>query len=346
LGYDDIGTAAVRLLIHGMAPRSYTTYASGFNKFMHYCADVGLDPLLTEESDVVRYIAWLGLEGRVHADSLQPYLSAINRFLRDHMLEPVAQGLLVSSTRKALKLAQLPLTEVPVRVALPADVVFAILQWACECASSFPSGFSLTTFTQFRCALAVVTTIAFFCRASTGLAALTEDLVVDLGEHHGGIHLYERSVKGRSHERAHRKPLLFIPSSALPELTSLLHVYKTVRSKIFFTVPARFWSLPGEDVSRWSSSLLTQWLQSSCALVNASPPPGLSWTSHSLRKGAASAAAAQGVILPKIRYFGGWSVGSTVLERDYIDPTVLPSAGGHAFFAWLAPPRSLCGPSA
>eukprot|EP00873_Tetraselmis_striata_P000837 jgi/Tetstr1/421101/TSEL_012145.t1 len=55
------------------------------------------------------------------------------------------------------------------------------------------------------------------------------------------------------------------------------------------------------------------------------PPPGFVWTSHSLRKGAATAAYAVGVVMQKIKHFGGWAELSSVV-LDYINPTALPCA--------------------
>eukprot|EP00873_Tetraselmis_striata_P033084 jgi/Tetstr1/453348/TSEL_040339.t1 len=57
---------------------------------------VGVPPLGGTAATVARYIAWQGLRGTVKAASLQPYLSAINGFYRDHGAEPVAQGDLMS----------------------------------------------------------------------------------------------------------------------------------------------------------------------------------------------------------------------------------------------------------
>jgi hypothetical protein len=65
------------------------------------------------------------------------------------------------------------------------------------------------------------------------------------------------------------------------------------------------------------------------------PPDGFSWTSHSLRKGAASAAYAIGARLTDIRYAGGWSTNSTVLASKYIDFTMQPSPEARMFFEFL-----------
>eukprot|EP00873_Tetraselmis_striata_P003211 jgi/Tetstr1/423475/TSEL_014156.t1 len=78
------------------------------------------------------------------------------------------------------------------------------------------------------------------------------------------------------------------------------------------------------------------------------PPDGFPWTSHSLRKGIAIAAYAFGVVLQKIKHFGGWVVFSSVV-LDYIDPTALPCAASWQFFGWFTPwwgqhPTAACPP--
>ncbi len=58
-------------------------------------------------------------------------------------------------------------------------------------------------------------------------------------------------------------------------------------------------------------------------------------TSRSLRKGATFAANAIGARLPDIRYVGGWSTNSTVLEAKYIDFAMLPTPAARLFFSYL-----------
>jgi hypothetical protein len=52
------------------------------------------------------------------------------------------------------------------------------------------------------------------------------------------------------------------------------------------------------------------------------PPDGFCWTSHSFRKGAATAAYTVGVTLQNMKHFGGLSTDWSVV-LDYIDPIVL-----------------------
>jgi hypothetical protein len=60
---------------------------------------------------------------------------------------------------------------------------------------------------------------------------------------------------------------------------------------------------------------------------------GFAWSSHSLPKGATTAA---NVNMQKFKFFGGWATEFSVV-LDYIDPIVdLTTADGY-FFGWLTP---------
>jgi hypothetical protein len=68
-------------------------------------------------------------------------------------------------------------------------------------------------------------------------------------------------------------------------------------------------SAPGnrllEKHERWISNTLTEWLNEVTSAMRERALEGFSWTSHSLRKGAMTAAYNVGVTLQKIRYFCG-----------------------------------------
>ena len=74
------------------------------------------------------------------------------------------------------------------------------------------------------------------------------------------------------------------------------------------------------------------WLATAYTSAVCRPPAGFAGTSQSLRKGAASTAYAIGTTLTDIRYAGGWSTNSTVLEAKYIDFTIRPSPTAWIFF--------------
>eukprot|EP00873_Tetraselmis_striata_P010603 jgi/Tetstr1/430867/TSEL_002009.t1 len=92
--------------------------------------DLGVPPLGGTAATVARYIAWQGLRGTVKAASLQPYLSAINGFYRDHGAEPVAQGDLISKVRKGLAASQVEPDPPGVRTDVPARLITRTLRLA------------------------------------------------------------------------------------------------------------------------------------------------------------------------------------------------------------------------
>jgi hypothetical protein len=76
---------------------------------------------------MVRYMAWLALHGRVAANSLQPYFSAVNKFFRDHQRQPIAVGELLADARRGLEMLQERLVPSASRLPLPAPVALNIL---------------------------------------------------------------------------------------------------------------------------------------------------------------------------------------------------------------------------
>eukprot|EP00873_Tetraselmis_striata_P008601 jgi/Tetstr1/428865/TSEL_018850.t2 len=98
--------------------------------FATFCEQEGLRPLQATTSTIVRYTAWLGMQGTVGAESLQQYYSSINKYFRDHQRQPVALGEMVADARRGLAIQQERLAAEDVRVALPAPVAADILNTA------------------------------------------------------------------------------------------------------------------------------------------------------------------------------------------------------------------------
>ena len=226
-----------------------------------------------------------------------------------------------------------------VRIPLPAPVALDLLQYAellqPKLTWDKPKCPKLL---QFRALVAVLVNYTFFCRGECGVSMQTGDLAV----HDETITLFLRKVKGRTACTAAQLPLLQIPVASLPRLANLIATFSQGRQQLAaagsFHLPEHFWALdPVEQGEQWTAATLSDWLALSCALVNHSPPPGFTWTSHSLRKGAASAANAINVVLTKIRYMGGWAKDSNVVH-DYIDPTMAPTPAALVFFGHLLPP--------
>ena len=126
-----------------------------------------------------------------------------------------------------------------------------------------------------------------------------------------------------------------IGCSDLPRVVNLLRAY--FAGTITMGPPlTRRWALSHvEDKAPWTASTLMTWLHAAFTKAGHKPPPGFCWTSHSLRKGAASAAYAIMVRLNGIRYARGWSTKSTVLEFKYVDFTMRPTKAALMFLGYV-----------
>eukprot|EP00873_Tetraselmis_striata_P000849 jgi/Tetstr1/421113/TSEL_012157.t2 len=338
LGTDDVGQAALGLLTGSLAAGTYRNYDSGMRSFATFCEQEGLRPLQATTSTIVRYTAWLGLQGTVGAESLQQYYSSINKYFRDHQRQPVALGEMVADARRGLAIQQERLAAEDVRVALPAPVAADILNTAIGFRQTLAwEPANIAGIRAFRAALATITAYVFLCRAESGISCETGDLVVDRPS--GSILLYVRKQKGDQRTRVSAKPLITLPIAAVPDFADLLDWYTVSRDaycRRFYgaSPPPKFWSIsPLESSATWSvSATLTEWLREAYLAAGARPPTGFKWTSHSLRKGAASAASCVGVPLPAIKHMGDWSKNSEVVTGKYIDPTMRPTPAAWRFF--------------
>jgi len=98
----------------------------------------------------------------------------------------------------------------------------------------------------------------------------------------------------------------------------------------------RKWALSREeDKTQWTASTLSILLHEAFTKAWHSPPPCFCRTSHSLRKGAASAAYGIKAPLTDVRYAGDWSTNSTNLESKYVDFTLRPTMTALLLFGYL-----------
>jgi hypothetical protein len=166
-----------------------------------------------------------------------------------------------------------------------------------------------------------------------------DDIAVDRTG--GNILLFIRKAKGDHRRTAADKPLLQFPITIVPLVADLLKEFTAGRTTYCNQLsdgpePTTFWAVTlDEQPHTWTAGTITEWIQKACSATGASPPPQLRWTSHSLRKGAAYAAACIGAPLTKIRYMGGWSKAIDVVTGKYIDPTMSETPAAWLFFGWL-----------
>jgi hypothetical protein len=144
---------------------------------------------------MVRYTACISLIGTVATSSMQPYFSAVNKYLRDQQLLSVAVGDLLADARRGLEMRQQSLAPVDAKLALPAPVVMDMLLAADNLRNDLTrTPASLRLIELFRAVLTVRVNYTFFCRAQTGARCLTNDLTVNKPSQQ--IFLFVRKSKG------------------------------------------------------------------------------------------------------------------------------------------------------
>ena len=329
----------VSKLLNSLAASTAESYGSHVARFVRFC-DAQPDrpsPLPASTDTVLRWLEGdVCARGTVLADSLQPYLSAINRIHRDCGFDEPALGHLVQQYKGGLAHAQTARGRSSERVYLPPPVVDGVLSWALEVDldAAGPAVHEL-----FRAAVATVFTFCFFARGATGAALLAKH--VRRGPA-GELLITLDHEKGKA-KRA-RARLLTIPAGAVPGLDELLVKWEELRGGSAGGASGEhsYYALPSERLrargqpARFRSPQIDSWLQLVLRHFGVAPPAGETWSGHSLRKGAASGASAIGVAIDRICWCGGWSVQARVVY-DYVDPTCPSSLAAYRFFGWLLP---------
>jgi hypothetical protein len=195
VGTDDLGDPVLDLLTGSLAPTTCNNYGTGMRRYTFFCNEEGITPLEATTADMLRFTAWLARAGAFTANSLQPYLLAINKLFRDHLKEPVALGPLLTDARRGLAMQQKPITDPDIRVPIPAPIVqhmvlfahrqYHALTWQPD---------NLVHIKTFRAIYVVFTNYCYFCRAGTGVRCHTDDIAVNRTG--GNIMLFIRKTKG------------------------------------------------------------------------------------------------------------------------------------------------------
>ena len=129
----------------------------------------------------------------------------------------------------------------------------------------------------------------------------------------------------------------FLPTGIPAWQLYLLRGYIALHSALV-RYPFLWAVLPSMERSgSWTADIMTFWLQTSCVAVGALPPPSFSWTSHSLRTGAASAAVACGVPLQTVKWYGDWARDSSDVVHDNVGASFLPDDPARYWFGWRSP---------
>jgi hypothetical protein len=328
VGTYDLNDLVLDLLTGSLGPTTYNNYGTGVRRFTVFCNEEGITQLEATAADMLRFTTWLARAGTIAANSLQPYFSAINKFFRDQLKEPVALGPLLTDARRGLAMQQPPITDPDIRVPISAPIVQHMLLFAHRHYRALTwQPDNLVQIKTFRAILAVCTNYCYFRRAETGVRCHMDDIAVDRTG--GNILLFIRKAKGDERRTAADKPLLQLPITAVPLLADLMEAFTVVRTRYCNQLgnepgPTTFWAVTrDEHPHTWTAGTITEWIREACNSIGATPPPKFKWTSHSLQRGAASAAACIGAPLTKIFCMGGWSKTNDVVTGKYINPNMI-----------------------
>jgi len=338
------GETAMRLAATGPTALESST-ARAYNRhwlaFCAWCDAQGLDPMPATPRMVFAYVGFLAERGTVAADSLQPYLSAINAAHADYGYDKPALGHLVARARQGMRRAQALAATRDTRVPLPAAAVLRVLRHACASAAAWRSCLSATACAQLlRGAYAVCLSFLFFGRQDSCVALSVRD--------HGiqpdaiWLRLTEKMRRAAALRRVVVLPLRAPPvrghPSLLPEVAALGRLYADAVQRLgaASAVSAQrthLFQLPGEAPPRTAD--MSSWLQTQLQMVAVQAPVGFSYLGHSIRSGASSAAEAIGVSRFLGNWMGGWSQTGRTRELHYMDPSVRPCPAAFGFFGWM-----------
>ena len=342
LGTSQEADTAVRVSVTSLAANSARSYSGLVRQFMDFCRIRGLAFNPATPATCLLFLASLHDRGTIQPQSAANFVSAINRFHAD--VFGMAQGpcsgrdisTFITGWEQERADGNATVATRDVRVPLPARVAHAALQMAAD----MPELRLPAHVLRFRTLLYVGLGFALMARADTDIHLLLEDIGVSDDD----IWIRLRTEKGKKRKLERR--ILRIPASTA---NGLLHrVLKrwlaghaamrrmTAHANTAWAAQGNFWRMPNDPVWTSSSGICTDWMGHALGLLGCAPPLGQAWTSHSLRKGAASAANALGVALVRICFHGGW-VAHGAAVHDYIDPSVMPDAAAAAFFSWMLP---------
>jgi len=316
---------AGQLLRWGRRANTWANYDSKLLKWFHFCTVVWpaaghapLKPFPAEPAHILAYLGYLCEQDRVHASSLQPYLSAINSFHADLGHPKPAIGSLIHLARRGFGELEGEMDPDRARRApLPAQVALQIIQFGLHPSSS---AHHVRVCACIQCG----PQFAFFARSDTSINARCDDLALDAQ----GLHWRERT---KTLPRLTPATLSCPRSASSPWLHQLITRFLDLRGVTAPDDP--LWRLPSDTYSelQWRPGLIDTWLQEALSWVDATPPPGVLWSSHSLRSGSATAALAIGVDVFTIARWGIWAAVTSV--QPYIDPLVTGDAAAVALWS-------------
>jgi hypothetical protein len=294
LGSGVLGTKTLALLSAAWAPNTTTSQGNTICRYFDLCEEHILAPLVATPAHMARYVAWLGQLGTMKASSLQFYISLVNGFFKDHGLEATALSDLVAKVRKGLAASHVGIEDTLVRFHLPASIIAQALRMAQALRLQFTDSITRAALQTspardqvrlLRACMTVVILYFFFSRG--GLGRLLN----------GG----PRRLRGRRHSLVPKKRTTRSVIIAQNIVSPSAHGFHGSDSNFIVLdysrctlsgekYPTARWAIDvSEKYDKWIAHTLTSWLHEATSALRERPPECFSCTSHSLRKGAATA---------------------------------------------------------
>ncbi len=326
-GHSNGGQVLADLIALTHAPNSWRNQAVGWKKWQVFCQTDQTNPMSADEPALLRYIGWLYSEGRISGASLRGYLSSVFSAYKKlgvtlHYTPLIQMAIKAYQTADGHRRAQSDPTSGKERCGIPATVMKRIA----DAALIAP----ISEIKFIRAASAVVVSYMFLERGEAGASLMMNNIRVTPTTVHLAIPLRKAGPLLTPHTLTYTR---WARDQASP--IDLVQRYDVIRRNSA-TRSTFYWSLPliQERFAR-SSNTITRYLKECLDHLTISPPPQVSWSSHSLRIGAASEAAAINIPLYRIRIWGDWSPSSKTFEVTYLDARFLATQERYYFFGHL-----------
>lgn len=273
-------------------------------------------PLPALEGDVLAYIGYLSIEGRISPESLPQYISAVSQYHERQLLPSPTKTPLVRAFVKAYRRHfNASADTVNIRVGCSAPVVRSILR----------VGFSGTSAYDIGACKAAVFAFIFTVRQVSAMSIALGNVCLTPE----GIEAVFHHRKGRSV----RRPLVMRYGMA-PSWKDEYHSVTIVR-KWTATRPGGEYLFNVVPPNSTNAVYLTICLEHALALANVRPPSGALYTSHSLRIGGYNELSC--LRAPKEWLMRRLDWGSEAMLRVYHDSNVVATDDSNFFFAHIVP---------
>jgi integrase len=308
--------AADLLSRHCWSGNTWATRSSQWRKWVGFCEQDDRNAFPATEGDVLAFVGFLKLEGKISSASLPQYLSAVSRYHELAGVPSPTKSTLVQSLVRAYDRAfdERVLTR-PTRVGLSAPMMRRVLAFGLE--TPVPM--------LLRAAALVVFMFLFGCRASTTVALRASDF--EITDAQVTVVLVHRKGKRT------QDPLVLVYGrhpdvDFLNSPLALLHRWSETRP-----LSDAFFALAEEE--GLVAAVATHAVTALMSALDIAAPVGCSYSSHSARIGSFNEWLALSFPSPWIMHRMGWE--SEGMLRVYYDPRITVTDDSGWFFAHLRP---------